>query len=643
MLSDDELDLLAVAACCGDRFDPVLVCEAVGAPRIAGLRMLHRADRDHRLIAEEGAAYRFRHHLVQEGMHGRLPPALRAAYHTALAAAREARLPAVGEARDAEAYAIARHFLLGDQPARARPYVIAGLDHLVAQGETRRAARMARRALEALPEDDPALRARLLFVRARSLDGRVDPEQVLDLAREALAQAEKAGDDRLLAETIQGVGASLARAGRHPDAWPYAERSVRVAERSGDARLLSTTLDDHVSCLHDAGRHEEAHAMGERAIAVAREAGDGLAAGRALMTQAAYQSEMGMLDEARRHAEIALSTAHLHGDRKTERFALSVLGRMAHLQADMRGAMDIAQRQEAMGQEEGNLRQVAGSQLARCHLLLNLGDLDAAKEMGESAREVFSVAGFREMAILIRIPIVLHQTLTGNFGAALTTLRECETLLEEVPLKAIQARPPPRFASLLAWMGAHDEADTWIERGRDVAFGAPVDREQFLVAQAEATLPDARGDVAASAARYRALLDARRDGPMPLYVALLATRLGGLSVELDEHDDARALTELALSIAEPAGLRGIVAEARIWRELSNGGRPDTARVLLEREGPWLGAVGRIRMTLRLAERLGDEALRAEARALCEALIASAPEDYRARMRTEVPLYRDALA
>ncbi len=643
-LSEDERDLLSVAACCGDRFDPVLVCEAAGVPRIAGLRTLHRADREHRVIAEEGTTYRFRHHLVQEGMHGSLPPALRAAYHTSLAAAREARLAGDGAPPDAEAYAIARHYLLGDQPRRAAPFVQAGLEHLLAVGEHRRAARMARRALESLGDGlQPAMRARLLSARAQALDGRVDPEVVLGLAQEALAEAERADDDRLLVMSIQGVGSALARAGLHPKAWPYAERAAAIAERIGDPRLLALTLSDLASCVHDAGREAESIAIRDRAIRYAREAGDAVMAGRAIMTQAAYHSESGRLDEARRSAEIALSTAHLHGDRKTEGFALGVLGRMTHLQGDLQGALALAKRQEAMAREDGNIRAVAGTHLSSAHIALNLGDLEGAGELARLATEVFRASGFREMGILIRVPLTLLYTLTGDFAAAYSTVQESLALVEEVPLAAVRARVPPRIATLLAWMGDHESAAPWIEQGNAWAGEAGVVREQFLVDQAAAGLPDARGQSERSADAYRRLLVQQQDGPMPLYVAMLASRLGGLAAELGDSDEARGVLDRALAIAEPAGLRSVAAEARIWRDMLPGGRPDAARVLLEREGPWLSAVGRIRMTLRLAERMGDEALRGEARALCEQLIASAPEPFRARMRADVPLYREVLA
>ena len=58
---------------------------------------------------------------------------------------------------------------------------------------------------------------------------------------------------------------------------------------------------------------------------------------------------------------------------------------------------------------------------------------------------------------------------------------------------------------------------------------------------------------------------------------------------------------------------------------------------------FFGRFGGIRMTLRLAERMGDEALRAEARTLCERLIASAPAAFQEGMRSNVPLYREVLA
>ena len=636
-LSPEEHDLLSVAACCGDRFDPMLVCEAAGLPRIAGLRMLHRADREHRVIAEEGAAYRFRHHLVQEGMHGSLPPALRAAYHTALAAAREARLGDEPPS-DADSFAIARHFLLGDQPARAHPYVRAGLEHLAALGETRRAARLARRALEALPDAEPSLRARILMVRARSLDGRVDPQQVLEISEQALATAEQTDDDRLLVEAIRGVGVSCARIGRHDLSWPYAERSVEVARRTGDAALLAMTLDDWSSCLYDMGRHEEALTVGAEAIGYAGSGGDPLHAGRVMMTLAGQAVESGRLEEAYEQAERAVTTSHLHGDQPTERAALGVLVRIATAQCEFDGAHALCDRLEAMAREEGNLRMLNGCQLARAHVLFNEGEIDAADDMLRECSEVAERMGYRESEVLISSPWMALLGFRGDFGRAHAVGLHALERLAVVPLPAVGARVHPRMATLLAWMGDVDGAREHAERGRQLAEASRVARERMMVAHVAANLLDAQGETEAAADAYQASYEQHADDELTLYVLLVGLRAGGLAVRCERHDDARRMLEHVAGIAQTRGVRVVSAEARVWSELLPEGNPAHARVVLERDRACISALARIRLLRILAERLGEPTLAAEADALAARVIASAPEAYRARMRADVPLF-----
>ncbi len=642
-LAPEERDLLAVAACCGDAFDPVLVCEAAGVPRLAGLRLLHAADRTQRVIVAEGATYRFRHHLVQEGLHEDLPPALRGAYHTALAAARVARLGEGAPVSDAEAYAIARHFLLGDEPQRAGPFLEAGLAHLVGHAELRRADRMARRALAAFDDAEPGLRARLLLVRARALEGRALPAEGHAVAVEALAAAEQSGDDALLLEALgsRGLGGAVARMGRHDLSWPHAERAVAVAERLGDAALLADVLGDYAACLYDMGRHDEAFTTGQRAIELARSSGATAQSGAIIMSIAGMYSEAGHLDEAQQYAELALTTSHLHGDRATEQFALSILCRAALVTADLETAQDLSERHLANAREAGNLRQVSGGLLGLVNISLNRGEVAEAHEHAATCLDVVRTMGLLEMEALLAASRALLTMTVGDLGATQDILDSAQALLDQVPLGAIAARLAPRQANLCAWTGDFDQAEAYIAAGREKAAGAGARREALLTEQAAASLLDARGDPAGAAAAYAAVLDDLRAQGMRLYAALTAARLGGLLVRLGEDDAAREGLDEAWELGHDGPVAAALTETAAWRGLLPGGNVQHTRVQLGRPEGELPALARLRLWHELAERTGDEAARAEARALGERILATAPEDVRARMRAHVRLFRDA--
>ncbi|MDF1702273.1 MAG: hypothetical protein P1V36_14060, partial [Planctomycetota bacterium] len=341
--------------------------------------------------------------------------------------------------------------------------------------------------------------------------------------------------------------------------------------------------------------------------------------------------------------EFALTTSHLHGDRDTERFALGVLARMGHAQCDLEGAYDLCRRLHRMGREEGNLRMVASSQMAMAHLEFNRGNAERARELAARSDALLRRVGYRELGVLLGVTLMLVEHSTGNLGRAAEIGAEVHAWLEDVPLSAVGARVHPRLATQLAWQGAFDDAAEHVAIGRAKAVEASVAREHLMVRQSEAGLLDARGDTAGAAEAYGALYRDARQGELTMLTALIALRLGGLHVRLGQVAQAREALDAALAIAEPCGLRTVVAEGQVWRELLPGGQPATGRVVLEREQAVIPAHARVRLWRLLGERLEEPALIAKARALCERLLASAPEAQRERMRRDVPLYRDTLA
>ena len=72
-----ERDLLDVAACCGFTFDPTLVAEAAGVPRIPALKRFGRVEQRHRLVRSAGRSLAFDHHQVAEALYGSILEPLR--------------------------------------------------------------------------------------------------------------------------------------------------------------------------------------------------------------------------------------------------------------------------------------------------------------------------------------------------------------------------------------------------------------------------------------------------------------------------------------------------------------------------------------------------------------------------------------
>src|SRR5262249_33294411 len=116
-LTQEERDLLDVAACWGFEFDPGLVGDVLGIGRIPLLKRFGQIERRHRLVRSSGRNYAFDHHQVQEALYGSLHEQMREEYHAALASALETRTNAAqtdpGALGGAVCVDLAEHFLRG--------------------------------------------------------------------------------------------------------------------------------------------------------------------------------------------------------------------------------------------------------------------------------------------------------------------------------------------------------------------------------------------------------------------------------------------------------------------------------------------------------------------------------------------------
>ena len=642
-LDEADRDLLSVAACSGYRFDPVIVCEASGMPRLAGLRALHRLERSRGLLVAEGAGYRFHHHLVQEVLQSEIPPALRAGYHGALADATEHHLPPDSAPTGALAYALARHHLLGDTPERAAPYVLAGLEYLMELAEGRRAARMARGALEALPHAEPKLRAHLRFQLGRALDGHAPPTEIVGLLEQTLEETRAVGDRILELDVLQHLGAAVSHTGRHADGTRISAEAAALAETAGDPLRLARALTSHATSHYNLGRHEEAFATGQRALDIAREAGAAGQVGHTAMILAAIYVESGRYADARPLAELALSITHLHGDRPAEQYVTAVLAKLANLQGDVATAERLMLRSRDLARELGNLRLALGADLGLVQAVLNLGRVAEAREQVEHALGVALRSGYPEIAALLTVTHALATSLLGDVTAAWETATRGRELLERVPLPAIVARVVPALANVFAWAGAFDDAEAVLQQGHEAAARAGVPRERAYIAQAAAGLLDARGDTQGALEAYLTVLEETRSRGLDLQRALLAVRVGGLQVRLGRPEEARTHLEEAMTLAERAPLPAVVAEAGLWLDLLPGGNLQRAAIAWERDAALLPVLARLRLGLELARRSDDERLASAVRDLAEAHVAEAPEALREGLVSRVALLRDALA
>ena len=198
-LTEDERNLLDVAACCGFEFDPLLVGAVLGVAPIPLMRALGQIEKKHRLVRASGRRYVFDHHQVQEALYGAMSELLREPYHAALADALETRAKAAQSdpaALDgALCVDLCEHFFKGALGDRALRYLDAALTHLTAACLGEAAVRLAHRALGVPGLVEGTARAELLLRLGDELGplgllGGVEPQ--LAALDEALSLADPA-------------------------------------------------------------------------------------------------------------------------------------------------------------------------------------------------------------------------------------------------------------------------------------------------------------------------------------------------------------------------------------------------------------------------------------------------------------------
>jgi tetratricopeptide (TPR) repeat protein len=346
-LDRESRDLLSVAACSGDGFDPLLVCEAADVPRLAGLRLFHELERRHGLVRAQGAVYRFDHHVLQEALQEGLPDALRAAYHTALGDALERRVGGAAGTPPghAEAFRLARHFLLGESPARALPYVPAALDHLYAASEYPRVVRMAAHVLALGDAVPAALRARTLHVEGLARLAYAPPKEAVAPLEEATRLLEGVPEEGgRYARALAAFALAQRNVGRLPEALALTERAVDAAAATDDAHAACLALGERAMALVAVGRAPEAREVARRGLELARASGDVGQVCSIARNLGGIELEAGNLEEAQELLELAASAAHLHGEAVVESSALTVLAKLAYLRADLEGSLEMVER-----------------------------------------------------------------------------------------------------------------------------------------------------------------------------------------------------------------------------------------------------------------------------------------------------------
>jgi DNA-binding CsgD family transcriptional regulator len=591
-LSDGGRLVLEAAAVAGDPFEPELAAAAAPTSEVAAMDALDELLRlDLVRTTEIPRRFRFRHPLIRRtvyeataggwrlGAHERCaealaargsPPTVRA--HHVARSAREGDVGAAALLREAgeEAlrlapasaahwFADALRLLPRTAPAQQRiELLMARSGALTAAGYFAESHAVLLDALAIVPDDSPALRARL----ARACAG---VESLLGLQDEAggrLASALQGlpdqGSPEAVALMIERALNGLWRTS-YDAMHQWAERAVMAARRLGDAPLAAASLA--VLALADslmrAAERAEAH-RSEAAALVESLSDDDLARHLgAAVWLAGAELYLDRYADADAHATRALAVARASGQGELLLVLVQTLGGVWRQRGKLAEAAELLDGGIEEARLLGNTHALVWSLSGRSSAALRMGDLELAFATAQESVE-------------------LSEKPDGNFHSAEAAAGLAAVLFET-------GRPEQAVALLFGYAG-----------GEEVVLIAGSPRAHCLELLTRCWLAlDRRADAERAASSAEAWAAA-----VQLPMAAAWADRAAAAVALHAGDSARA-AKRALSAATAADQAGAPVEAAIarilgGRALAQGSQRDRAVAELERAATELGACGALR-------------------------------------------------
>jgi len=598
-LSEEERELLEVAACSGFEFDPILVAEAQGRDLMPVLKAFRRIERSHRLIRAAGRTYVFDHRQLRDVLYGGVFELMRENVHASIGEALERRHEPAGDPGGPEAVEVCRHFLHGGAGERALPHLDAALEHLERAHLSEEALGLIDRALATSDLLPPDRRAKLLLDQAEILDLRGRREEEGAAIEEALAIARMEQDPPLLARALVAFGAHLLKRSRHEEALERLEEARRAAEESGEDRLIGTALEA-IGMVHQAaGRYAEAEAALTSRLELARKAEDGAAEGRARGKLGNVAFFLGRHEEAEAHYEAWREIAKRSGRRREE------------------------------GTAVGNLGALYGQ----------MGRLDEARPLVERRLEIACEIGDRRGEASATGNLGNLELMAGRYAEARRSYGAWARMASEIGERQDEGNAHLNLGLVLLSLGEPEQAEAALQAGLALVREIGAKRAEGYALHGLGRAAAFRGDQEESLRWYREALAVRRETPFPLGVAETLVALADVELAAGATGDAARHTEEAAGLAEELGGAGLVLQAACVAARLPDGDVSRAVSAYERHSEALGHEERMEAQYLLYRLTGEEPRLDDARRMLDELLARLPEEHRAIAVSGVPLHR----
>jgi DNA-binding CsgD family transcriptional regulator len=429
-----------------------------------------------------------------------------------------------GEAGDMDGARAALEAQLGDlAPGRLRAEALAALADDIGV-EVGRGVAIAEEGL-AQPGIDDAIRARLLLALSDTVFLQNNISGSAAYAREALAVAERAGDDELLARAMSWNGqlASLTASG---DPWSFFEGARRLEQRLPSLDPWRATGHWHGVSLTWADRLSEARALLEEQYVRAAELGNEAARSGLCFHLTQLECRAGNLSRASRYAREGHELTSLSGN-----------------------------------------EQIAGILLnARALVAAHVGDATMTRALAVEARAATAEAGDSFFAIHHRVLLGFLEASLADYAAVRRHLDGLPRLLEEMGVREPGIFPFEGDAvEALVALGELDTAEGLIEvmeaRGQDL------DRPRLLALawRGRGMLHAAAGEAETAEEAFRRALAEHQGVELPLERARTLLEHGVALRRARQKRSARDTLDEAVGIFDALG-------ARLWAERARGER-----------------------------------------------------------------------
>jgi tetratricopeptide (TPR) repeat protein len=527
-LSEEDRELLDLAAVAGMDFDPDVIAELLGVAKIPLLKRLSQLERRHRLIRSVGRRCRFDHHQLQETLYSELMQGLREEYHAQLGECLERRRAAgrpPEEVDGATCFEIAWHLTHGGRVAQAARWIVPALRHAAQSYRIEDGVTVATRFLDAadaahsLVAPETRVDVLIALVGFHEHEGRRDEERRrLDLA--ALATT-TAGDERLRRRVRDLRLVFHFQVGDYAAAADACRDAFEESLAAGDRPAALAALGNLACAERSLGRFDAAAGHLERALAefvgpeqalrrclilgslgtVEFHRGRARAAQRHLLEATRLAAPLGIVEappftpspapaDGLRDQFVGLSRAlgryaesRIDGERMllvetalprrlqdaAALLSLSVLAGLLGMTRDARGcllgAVDACR-------EVGDFRFEASLHHALGENALQATDLDLARENFTYALDMRRRIGYRPGVCESLLALGQLAVICGELDAARPLLEEAMELAPALQMPAIAALSRATSALLHAREGRPDRARTELERAREALAAA---------------------------------------------------------------------------------------------------------------------------------------------------------------------------